>query len=346
MSGDPTSDHTPARSGGEGGGETGADTGAETADTSGYGTISWAELAAEVTGHLQRPPLELDPALAAQHARFIVMRACGAEASEWPSFSANLATKRGVAAIDSMTRRRLAGEPIQYVLGEWSFRYLDLFIDRRVLIPRPETEIVAGLALTEVARLATSERRVNVADLGTGSGAIGLAIAAEHTSADVWLTDVSAEALAVARANITSLGRAGARVMVAEGSWFEALPEQLRGRLDVVVANPPYIADREQLPPAVLAWEPHDALFAGPTGTEDLDHLVATAPDWLADDGALVLEMAPDQTVGMAELAAARFVEVTVEADLAGLDRVVVARHPDRGAIGGDRVERGRGGAN
>jgi release factor glutamine methyltransferase len=292
------------------------------------GTISWAELAVEVADHLQRPPLGLNVVLATQQARFIVMRACGAETDEWPSMSSNLATKRGVAAIDDMTRRRLAGEPIQYVLGEWSFRYVDLFIDGRVLIPRPETEIVAGFALAEVDRLAAGGDRVNVADLGTGSGAIGLAVAAENTSTDVWLTDVSADALAVARANIASIGRAGSRVTVAEGSWFDALPDDLAGRLGVVVANPPYIADSEVLPVEVTSWEPLGALYAGPLGTEDIDHLLAASPAWLTGDGALVLEMAPDQTTAVAERANDRFADVVVETDLAGLARVVIARHP------------------
>ncbi len=280
--------------------------------------------------HLAGPPLGLPSELAAQEGRFIVMRACGAESSEWPSLSANPATKRGVAAIDSMTRRRLVGEPLQYVLGEWSFRHLDLFIDRRVLIPRPETEIVTGLALDEVARLASGGDRVRVADLGTGSGAIGIAIAAEHTSADVWLTDTSADALAVARANIASIGRAGARVTVAEGPWFDALPEDHLGRFGVIVANPPYVADDEQLPAEVVAWEPAEALFAGPLGTEHLEHLIAGAPSWLTADGALVLEMAPTQIAAAAEAAGERFAEVSVHRDLAGLDRGIVARRPRR----------------
>lgn len=298
------------------------------------GTISWAELAVEVADYLRGPPLELHTDLADQQGRFIVMRACGAESDDWPSMSANLATKRGVAAIDAMTRRRLDGEPLQYVLGEWSFRYLDLFIDRRVLIPRPETETVAGAALAEVGRLVATDARtadrVKVADLGTGSGAIGLAIASEHTNTDVWLTDVSSDALAVARANIASIGRAGSRVTVAEGSWFGALPEELRGDFGVIVANPPYIADHETLPDDVIAWEPPEALFAGPLGTEDIDHLIDGAPAWLTAEGALVLEMAPEQTASAATAASAAFADVRVDRDLAGLDRIVVARHPTR----------------
>lgn len=260
--------------------------------------------------------------------RMIVMRACGAETDDWPSLAPRPATVRGVAAIDAMTARRLAGEPLQYVLGEWSFRYLDLYIDRRVLIPRPETEVVAGAALAELRRQAPGKSPIVAADLGTGSGAIGLALVDEHPGVDVWLTDVSAPALAVARANIAGIGRAGARVRIAQGSWFEALPDELRGRLGVIVANPPYVAEEEELPPEVVDWEPAGALFAGPLGTEALEVLVTGAGPWLSPAGALVLEMAPSQVAAMAREASRHFVEVAVERDLAGRDRVVIARHP------------------
>lgn len=294
-------------------------------------TVRWEELAVEVGERLAvAGSLRLDRAGAARQALLIVMKACGAEAGDWPSISNELATKRGVAAIDAMTARRVQGEPLQYVLAEWGFRHLDLYLDRRVLIPRPETEVVAGVAIAEAERVGPGTNAVTVVDLGTGSGAIGLSIASEHLGAEVWLTDTSADALAVARANIAGTGRAGARVRVAEGSWFEALPEELRGQVGVVVANPPYVADGEALPPEVAEWEPGGALFAGPLGTEDLDHLVVGAGPWLVGDGALVLEMSPTQTAGVAERAGQHFAEVVVEVDLTGRERVVVARRPRR----------------
>src|SRR5438105_5970876 len=143
-----------------------------------------------------------------------------------------------------MVARRAAGEPLQYVLGRWAFRTLDLMVDRRVLIPRPETEQVVEVALAEARRL---HARI-AADLGTGSGAIALSLAAELPGVDVWATDVSADALAVARANLAGIGTfAAARVRIQEGDWFGALPPELRGRLDIVVSNPPYIGDDESL---------------------------------------------------------------------------------------------------
>ena len=270
--------------------------------------LTWAVLHREVAGELGD-----------QEARWIVEEASGYDLVEVAS---SPVPQRGMVAVDRMVGRRRTGEPIQYVLGSWAFRTLDLMVDRRVLIPRPETEIVAGHALAELDR--TGGRLV--VDLGTGSGAIGLSIAAEREQAEVWLTDASPDALAVARANLAGLGRPAARVTVAEGRWFEALPADAKGTFDVVVSNPPYIAEHEDLPASVVDWEPAGALVAGPEGTEDLAHLIDAAPDWLAPGGALVLELAPWQAEPMAGRARAAFAEVRVEQDLAGLDRVLIAR--------------------
>jgi len=283
--------------------------------------LTWAALQREVQAKLTADGLPT----AAAEARWIVEEASGLDAVDAAS---QPVTRRGALAVDRMVGRRRAGEPIQYVLGRWAFRTLDLFVDRRVLIPRPETEVVAGHALAEVdRRWAERGERVVVADLGTGSGAIGLALAAEREWTEVWLTDASADALAVARANLAGLGRPAARVTVTEGAWFEALPDDARGTLDVVVSNPPYIAAHEELPPSVVEWEPAAALVAGPEGTEDLEHLVAEARHWLAPGGALVLELAPAQAAPLAaEAVAAGYADVRIEADLAGLDRALVAR--------------------
>ena len=188
-------------------------------------------------------------------------------------------THRMVAHLDSMLERLRTGEPLQYVLGRWSFRQLDLAIDSRVLIPRPETELVAETAIA-LARAIGSP--VTVADLGTGSGAIGLALADElpHSGTTVWITDVDADALDVARANLAGLGRAAVNVRVAQGSWFDALPGD--PRFDLIVANPPYIADGSSLlDDSVREWEPHLALFGGFDGLDDIRHLVSGAPTHL-----------------------------------------------------------------
>lgn len=221
-----------------------------------------------------------------------------------------------------MVERREAGEPLQYVLERWPFRTLELFVDRRVLIPRPETEVVAGVALDEHARTGGA-----VIDLGTGSGAIALSVAAERPGTEVVAVDASADAVAVARANLTGLGRAARSVRLVAGSWYEPLPAELRGEVGVIVSNPPYVRDDEELPPVVAEWEPVSALRSGADGLDDIRVIVAGAGDWLCPGGALVLEHAPDHAADVRGLAtAAGFDDVTTGVDLAGRDRYLLAR--------------------
>lgn len=262
-------------------------------------------------------------------ARRIVEAASGFEGGEFHLGLDEPATKRGVARFDAMIERRLAGEPLQYVIGSWGFRTLDLMVDRRVLIPRPETEVVAGVALAELDRLAGPGRELTAADLGTGSGAIGLSLAAERTDTRVILTDVSEEALQVARANLAGLGRAATRVTISAGSWFEALAPELTGLLDLIVSNPPYVSPADPLPPVVADWEPSGALVAAEDGRAHLRHLLDGAGAWLRPGGAIVLEMAPDQTDWAADIAVANgFTDVVIEPDLAGRARALRGRRP------------------
>jgi release factor glutamine methyltransferase len=226
-----------------------------------------------------------------------------------------------------MVERRAAGEPLQYVLGRWAFRTLDLLVDRRVLIPRPETEVVAGFA---IAAAAAVEHDAVVVDLGTGSGAIALAVAAERwPHVEVWGTDASAGALAVARANLAGLGRRASVARLVEGDWFAALPEDLRGRVDVIVSNPPYVGTAEPLAAEVADWEPLGALFAGADGLDDLRRIIAEAPGWLRPGGVLVLEIGETQGAAVLDLAAAAgLVDAVIEPDLTGRDRALVAHSP------------------
>ena len=167
-----------------------------------------------------------------------------------------------------------------------------------------------------------------VADLGTGSGAIGLSLAHELPldGTTVWITDISNDALDVARANIAGLGRAGVNVRVAHGSWFDALPVDLR--FDVIVSNPPYVADGSiELDVAVGDWEPHRALFAGPDGLDDIRLIVADAWTRLRCGGWLVVEIGSDQGRSVvALLAACGYTDVEVRRDLAGHDRIALGR--------------------
>jgi release factor glutamine methyltransferase len=262
-----------------------------------------------------------------------VEQASGLEGSDLAVALDEPATRLAVAAAERMVERRLAGEPLQYVLGGWGFRSLDLFVDPRVLIPRPETEVVVGRALAELDRIVgdspETDDPVQVVDLGTGSGAIALSIASERTRAQVWATDASADALAVARSNLAGVGRAARRVRLSEGSWFDALPHSLRGAVHLVVSNPPYVAADEVLPAEVADWEPRDALVAGQNGTEALEAIVEGAADWLRPGGAVVAELAPHQAEVVEHLAVrAGLVGVRTFPDLAGRARVLRARRP------------------
>jgi release factor glutamine methyltransferase len=271
-------------------------------------------------------------------ARWIIEQASGYRGAELIACIDEPASSIASNDAARMVLERGQGTPLQYVLGSWSFRGLDLYVDRRVLIPRPETEITAEHAIEEAVRVGARRGRprafidvpeYTVVDLGTGSGAIALAMTVELPEAEVWATDASADALAVARANLAGIGAAATRVRLAQGDWFEAVPAELKGRVRVIVTNPPYVATSEidDLPPEVARHEPIDALVSGPTGLEAITHIVEEAPAWLEPAGALVVEIAPHQAEAAAAAARrAGFAEVGVEPDLTGRDRVLVAR--------------------
>jgi len=223
---------------------------------------------------------------------------------------------------EAMVARRAAGEPLQYVLGSWGFRTLDLLVDRRVLIPRPETEWVVEQAL----RRLPADVECIALDLGTGSGAIALSIAVERPRARVVATDSSPDALAVARANLAGIGRAGTRVELREGDWWAAVGDE---QFDLVIANPPYVAVDDELPAEVADWEPMGALVPGQTGLEALAVIIAGAASHLRPGGWLVCEIGETQGSAVRALAAdAGLVDVDVLPDLNGRDRVLVAGRP------------------
>lgn len=281
----------------------------------------WRDLRDDAIARLRAAGVD-DPA---QEVRWIAEQATGWSTAEQTTSVGDVVTERAAAALEEMVQRRAGGEPLQYVLGRWGFRTLDLLVDRRVLIPRPETEIVAGFAVDALAAL---DRAGVAVDLGTGSGAIALSLAAERwPHVEVWATDASPDALAVARANLAGLGRRGGVVRLVEGDWYAALPDDLRGRVDVVVSNPPYVADFEVLPVDVRDWEPASALLAGADGLDDIRRIVTGAPGWLTDAGVLVVEIGETQGQAVVALAeAAGFATAEVHPDLAGRDRVLVAR--------------------
>jgi release factor glutamine methyltransferase len=257
-------------------------------------------------------------------ARRIVEEASGREGAELTAFLDEPATAVTVAHFESMVRRRASGEPLQYVLGRWGFRTLDVHVDARVLIPRPETEIVVEHALDLIDTLGAHV----AVDLGTGSGVIAMSLAVERPKLAVWGTDASDAALDVARANLAGIGRAATRVRLEAGDWFDALPPELAGTVDVVVANPPYVAADDPLPEEVSRWEPRAALISGPTGLEAIERILTDAPEWLRPSGGVVLEIGATQGEHALELAAQFFATAEVRTDLVGRPRVLVALNP------------------
>ena len=284
-------------------------------------TITWGEL-------LQVTAVELGNE---QEARWLCEHASGLDRIELDSARDEVVSQRCGVALRAMVARRLTGEPLQYVMKSWAFRHLDVLVDNRVLIPRPETEVVVQAAL-DLAREMISETnsKLRVADLGTGSGVIGLSLASElpRGTTEVWLTDLSADALEVARANLAGLGLINGDVRVAQGSWLAALPSELKNSFDLIVSNPPYIGVYDpSVESSVLNHEPHLALFAGSDGLDAYREIIAHAGEWLVTDGWIVLEIGHQQGDAVRELLAQNsFKQIEIRKDLAGRDRIALAK--------------------
>jgi release factor glutamine methyltransferase len=244
-------------------------------------------------------------------AEFLLAHVLGTTRSELHADSRRELTEDEAAELDRLLARRAAREPLAYVLGEWGFRRLTLKVDPRVLVPRPETEVVVERCLARIAGL--PEPRV--LDVGTGSGAIALAIADEHPGARVTAIDASEDALAVAGENAA---RTGLAVEFVQRDLFEGLPE---GPWDIVVSNPPYIHDSEVegLGPEVRDWEPRAAVV----GAGTTEGVAKAARSVLRPGGALVLETAGERAEEVAELLRELgYVDVRVTDDLTGRSRV------------------------
>ena len=266
-------------------------------------------------------------------AQWLCEHASGCDSGEFTDILDELVSERSAQHLQSMLARYAAGEPLQYVMGRWAFRRLDLLVDSRVLIPRPETELlVEHVTRYALQKIRDVGRGVTIADLGTGSGAVGLSLLYElpFESAEVWMTDVSEDALHVARANAAGVGRNAVGARFGHGHWYAALSEDIRGSLDAIVSNPPYIAAGDPLVgDSVLKWEPHNALFAGADGLSDLRVIVSGATDWLVPGGLLAVEMGFTQGTEVSQLfTSAGFTKVSVHKDLAGLDRFVTGLAP------------------
>lgn len=222
---------------------------------------------------------------------------------------------------DALVRRRLDGEPLQYIEGTAAFGPIDVVVDPRVLIPRPETE-----QLFEIACDAVDDPQV-IVDLCTGSGNLAIALKHRFPAATVYATDLSTDAVDLARENAR---RAGLDVTVFHGDLFEPLPDHLAGRIGLVVANPPYVAEHElaSLPDDVRDHEPVAALISGPIGDEVLARIAGSCSEWLAPDGVVACEISEF----LGPLVAEHFSELggKIRIDLSGKDRFIIGSRRGR----------------
>lgn len=215
-------------------------------------------------------------------------------------------------------QRRLQGEPVAYITGRKDFFGLTLAVDARVLDPRPDTETLVEWALACLPESAPETRSPRILDLGTGSGAVALALQHARPDAKVWAVDASEDALAVARANAARL-HLGVQFMASD--WLCAVDVQRTGRFDLIVSNPPYVAENDPHL-AALTHEPLSALTSGADGLEDIRRIIAQAPAYLAPGGWLLLEHGWDQSAAVQSLLqAAGFAQVQSRQDLAGIQR-------------------------
>ena len=216
-------------------------------------------------------------------------------------------------------RRRADGEPLQYVTGVAGFRRLNLLVGPGVFVPRPETELVVEKAMSRLPQGGT------LIDVGTGSGAIALSIADERPDARVLATETSPDALEWVRKNQLALNIS---IEIIETDLLDGIPDEFRGEIDVIVSNPPYVAETQRgiLPDDVVDHEPHVALFGGHEGTDVIERLASSARDWLKPEGWLVLEMGAGQGESITSLLKRfDYRDVTVGVDYADWPRVTEA---------------------
>ena len=232
-----------------------------------------------------------------------------------------------LARFRELVKRRAQRVPRQYLTRSDEFYGLKLTLDERVLIPRNETEHLVEQALA----LLDESQHANVVELCTGSAAVAVALAANRQSLQIHACDISQDALDVARINIDAFGL-GQRIALHQGDLFEALPETLKGTLDLILANPPYVRDDEwdHLPPEVV-HEPRSALLAGPTGLEIIERIIQQAPDWLKPNGHLLAEIGFGQARAVSELASSTqdYGSPTLVRDLGKIQRIIVLNRED-----------------
>jgi release factor glutamine methyltransferase len=256
-------------------------------------------------------------------ARLLAQHITGLDASAIIAYGDSAIDRRRKTRLFELTERRARGEPIAYIVGWKAFCGLEIAVDRRVLVPRPETEQLVQACAADLVDRADPR----IVDVGTGSGAIACALAHLLPRASITASDVSAEALELAAHNARALGFAD-QITFVRSDLFADFPKG--ARYDAIVANLPYVASEalDALEPGVAAYEPSIALMAGPDGLAAYRGLLEQAPAYLGHDGSAYFECSPDNASALRELTAKAFAGLPVEVrkDSAGLDRMVIVR--------------------
>jgi len=258
------------------------------------------------------------PRIDAVDGRILLRHVLGCSAVELVTRGEELLAPANWGRFEELVRRREAGEPVAYLIGEREFYGRTFKVTPAVLIPRPETELLVELALARC----VDRRQPRLLDMGTGSGILAITLALELPDASVCAVDSSRRALWVAMANAA---QAGASVSFVESDWFVGLGSE---RFDLIVANPPYVAAADpHLGEGDVRFEPRSALAAGPEGLDDLDRIISEAPAYLEPNGWLLLEHGYHQAAAVrSRLVDAGFVDVASWQDLAGIDRATGGR--------------------
>ena len=256
-------------------------------------------------------------------AELLLARVTGLSRTSFRAWPERALTAEQVTAFQALLERRISGEPIAHILGEQGFWTLTLKVSDATLIPRPDTE-----CLVETILELTLPDEPRVLDLGTGTGAIALALASEKPDWQIMASDSSPDAVSLARQNADSLNLP---VDVRQSDWFAGLPDRT---FDLIVSNPPYIeAGDEHLSRGDVRFEPASALVSGADGLDDIRHLIEASPEWLAEGGWLVLEHGYNQGAAVRELfSGSGWDQIHTGQDYGGNDRYTLACRPRDGS--------------
>lgn len=278
---------------------------------------------ADTVNHAEKVLLDAGIEVARHDAEWLAAHALGIRRSDLVVMATQETPPEGARALEALLARRAKREPLAYIVGTVVFRGLELEVGAGCLVPRPETEVTAERA---IARARERAGRPTVVDVGTGCGAIALAVAAEAPDARIFATETSGAARGWALRN---LARTGLRCTLLPGDLLSPLHPALGGGVDVIVSNPPYVPEAEwaTLEPEVRRYEPKGAVVGGETGLEVIIDLLEQVRMWLAPGGWLILEIHPPQAERVRQLLGViGYDQVEVVKDLAGRDRVVEAR--------------------